>query len=67
MFDVDIVWKQWLFFYMKNLWDDLNLFKLVCMDKSLYILSTMIGLFVWATWVCFKFYGKSWLKTQCCI
>ena len=34
---------------MKNLWDNLNLFKLVCVDKSLYFsffLSIMTGLFV---------------------
>jgi len=32
--------------YMKNLWDNLNLFRLVCVDKSFLFFSIMSGLFV---------------------
>ena len=63
MFDVHIDYL----FYEKNLWGNLNLFKLVCVNISLYFLE------LWMDYLCenlvyvLKTYGKSWLKAQCYI
>ena len=50
---------------MKNLWDNLNLFKLVCVDKSLYFffLSIMTGLFVVSILELFWILGQVVIKS----
>ena len=53
--------------YMKNLWDNLNLSKFICVEKSLYFWVLWLDYLLWASWNCFESYGKSWLKAQCCI
>ena len=62
MFDVHIVWKRWLFVIRKNLWDNLNLFKFVCVEESLYLWVLWLDYLLWISWICFESYGKLGLK-----
>ena len=50
MFDVHIDYS----FYEKNLWDNLNLFKLVCMNISLYFLELWMDCFCKHIEMCFE-------------
>ena len=45
--------------FMKNLWDNLNLFKLVCVNMSFIFLRIMNGLFCEHIEYVLKTYGKS--------
>ena len=53
--------------FMKNLWDNLNLFKLVCVNIFLYFENYEWIIFVSILKCVLKTYGKSWLKAQYCI
>ena len=53
--------------FMKNLWDNLNLFKLVCVNISLYFWELWMDYFCEHIEYVLKTYGKSWLKAQYCI
>ena len=71
---VDTLYINWYFInvwcahlnirFMKNLWDNLNLFKPVYVNMSLYFLRIMNGLFCAHIEYVLKTYGKSWLETQ---
>ena len=62
MFDVHIDYS----FYEK-LVDNLNLFKLVCVNISLYFWELWMDYFCEHIECVLKTYGKSWLKVQYCI
>ena len=53
--------------FMKNLWDNLNLFKLVCVNIFLYFENYEWIIFVSILKCVLKTYDKSWLKAQYCI
>ena len=50
--------------FMKNLWNNLNSFKLVCVNISLYFENYEWIIFVSILKCVLKTYGKSWLKVQ---
>ena len=62
------VWcAHWLFVLWKKLWDNLYLFKLVCVNIFLYFENYEWIIFVSILKCVLKTYGKSWLKAQYCI
>ena len=50
--------------FIENLWDNLNLFKLVCVNISLYFWRIMNGLFLWVYWICFENLWQVVIKTS---
>ena len=50
--------------FMKNLWDNLNLFKLVCVNISLYFWELWMDYFSEYIEYVLKTYGKSWLEAR---
>ena len=50
--------------FMKNLWNNLNLFKLICVNISLYFWELWMDYFCEHIEYVLKTYGKSWLETQ---
>ena len=50
--------------FMKNLWNNLNLFKLVCVNIHLYCWELWMNYFCEHIQYVLKTYGKSWLEAQ---
>ena len=53
--------------FIKNLWDNLNLVKLVCVNIFLYFWELWMNYFREHIEYVLKISGKSWLKAQYCI